>query len=99
MFEPTSRYAGVHDTTLTVTEPDGSTRTIPYKARRFVEPDAAVPVRAFAPLQGERPDQLAARLLGDPQQFWRLCDANVVIHPDELGDPPGGRIAVPVIGP
>ena len=25
-----------------------------------------------------------ARYLGDPEQFWRLCDANAALRPDEL---------------
>ena len=86
MFDATSRYAGVPDGQLTVTEPDGTTRTIPYKARRFPDP-GAVATRVFAPIQGERPDQLAGRLLGDPQQFWRLCDANHSMVPDVSEDP------------
>jgi hypothetical protein len=27
---------------------------------------------------------VTARYLGDPTQFWRLCDANGVLHPVEL---------------
>ena len=50
---------------------------------------AAVPAppENFAPLQivtigaGDRLDNLAARYIGDPQQFWRLCDANGAMQP------------------
>jgi len=34
--------------------------------------------------QGERPDHVAARVLGDSEQFWRLCDANGSVVPDAL---------------
>jgi hypothetical protein len=34
--------------------------------------------------QGERLDNITARYLGDPEQFWRLCDANAAMQPEEL---------------
>ena len=34
--------------------------------------------------QGERLDNITARYLDDPTQFWRVCDANVVLRPEEL---------------
>ncbi|HZT57821.1 MAG TPA: LysM domain-containing protein, partial [Pyrinomonadaceae bacterium] len=34
--------------------------------------------------QGERLDQIAAQYLGDPEQFWRICDANGALRPEEL---------------
>jgi hypothetical protein len=36
--------------------------------------------------QGDRLDNIAAALIGDPQQFWRICDANYVLHPAECED-------------
>ena len=36
---------------------------------------------------GERLDVIAALLLGDPTQFWRLCDANLATRPEELETP------------
>lgn len=80
VFPATSRYAGLP---LATTEVDG--RAVRYVTRRVV-PAA----ERFAVLEehvveaGERPDTLAAELVGDPEQFWRLCDANAVLHPDEL---------------
>jgi hypothetical protein len=34
--------------------------------------------------QGERLDNITALYLGDPEQFWRLCDANAAMQPEEL---------------
>ena len=34
--------------------------------------------------EGDRLDNIAAHYLGDPEQFWRLCDANEAMQPDEL---------------
>jgi nucleoid-associated protein YgaU len=48
-------------------------------------------------VQGDRLDNLAARYLGDPEQFWKICDANNVLRPDELTEEIGRvvRIALP----
>ena len=35
-------------------------------------------------MQGERLDNITAEYLGDPELFWRVCDANNVIAPEEL---------------
>jgi hypothetical protein len=34
--------------------------------------------------QGERLDQIANRSFRDPQRFWRICDANAAMWPDDL---------------
>jgi hypothetical protein len=44
-------------------------------------------------LPGERLDHIAARYLGDPTQFWRICDATAVIRPAELEEP-GERLPI-----
>jgi nucleoid-associated protein YgaU len=81
LFPPTSRYHGIAAAQLTLA--DGT--TIAYLRRRFVPPP-----ENFALLQehvvaaGDRLDNLAARYLGDPLQYWRLCDANRAMRPDEL---------------
>ena len=81
MFEHTSRYYPLE--TAIYTDPGG--RDIPYKRRRFlpIAPAAAV-IAEHEVTQGERLDNIAARYLGDPEQFWRLCDDNEAMHPDEL---------------
>lgn len=81
MFPITSRYAvlllGEYVT------PDG--RTIVYARRRFVPPPDRFET-LLEPLvtAGERLDNITAQYLGDPEQFWRVCDANAVIEPAEL---------------
>jgi hypothetical protein len=98
VFDPTSRYFAIPDTTLSVRQPDGFVLVVAYKRRRLVRPASEAPTlteHTFA--QGERLDTLAARYLGDPRQFWRICDANEVIWPGELVEEVGRaiRIAMP----
>jgi hypothetical protein len=48
--------------------------------------------------QGDRLDTITARYLGDPTQFWRICDANDTLRPDELEEPGRTvRIALPLL--
>jgi hypothetical protein len=90
-FPATSRYHGIALSTLTL--PDGT--TVAYVQRRFVPPPERFVVLAEHRVQsGDRLDNLAARFLGDPQQFWRLCDANRAMRPDELIETPGRALLV-----
>jgi hypothetical protein len=56
----------------------------------------------FATLQtvtvqyGDRIDRLAAQYLGDPLAFWRLCDANGALSPEDLTATPGATISIPL---
>jgi hypothetical protein len=90
-FPATSRYHGISTARLTT----ASGKSVVYLRRRFVPP----PER-FALLQehviteGERVDAIAARYLGDPEQFWRICDANGVIRPEELIETVGRRVRI-----
>ena len=43
--------------------------------------------------QGERLDNITFQYLGDPEQFWRVCDANGAVRPDELTETTGGVCA------
>ena len=43
---------------------------------------------------GERLDLVANRFFGDPQQFWRICDANRAMRPDDLTAPIGRRLRI-----
>lgn len=91
MFSLTSRYRDIE--TVEFVMPDG--RKVKYVRRRIV-PAA----ERFALLQehlvagGERLDNITAQYLGDPEQFWRICDANNVIDPAELTQHIGQRIRI-----
>jgi len=90
MFFRGSRYEHIPD--ASIEGKDG--RAIRYKRMRFV-PQVSTPARlAIKVIDGDRPDLAAYRTLGDPEQFWRLCDANLAPRPVDLTATPG-RIAVP----
>jgi hypothetical protein len=85
MFDPTSRYYGLETATLSATDPDGLPRTIAYVRRRFVpQPADATRIVEHTFAAGERLDRVTARYLGEPTQFWQVCDANLVLRPEEL---------------
>ena len=93
MFESTSRYAGL--STATYTAPDG--REITYVRRRFLPRGDALPLLVEATVaDGERLDLITTRTLGDPEQFWRICDANNAMNPVELTAEPGATLRVPI---
>jgi len=93
MFEPTSRYANLETATLAMT--DG--RKVTYKRRRFLPRGKDLPVLVEVTVtQSERLDLITARTLGDPEQFWRVCDANDAMNPVELTSEIGRTLRVPV---
>jgi len=98
MFDPTSRYYQSEVATLTVTDSDGLPREIRYVRRRFIPSSTgSTTLIEHTVTQGDRLDNITARYLGDPTQFWRICDANNVLQPNELTDKVGNviRIALP----
>ena len=91
MFPPTSRYFSVETTTLE--EPDG--KAIVYLKRRFVPPpERFALLQQHVVKQGERLDNVTALYLDDPEQFWRICDANRAMRPDELTETIGRRLRI-----
>lgn len=95
MFESTSRYAALETGTLKA--PEG--RDIPYKRRRFLPPRGFGPLLAEVTVaHGDRLDLITARVLGDPEQFWRVCDENVPMNPVDLTARVGEIVHVPVPG-
>ncbi len=93
MFAPTSRYFGI--ATAQFTAADG--RQVVYLRRRFLPPSGTGTAMAeHIATQGERLDNITSRYLGDPEQFWRLCDANDAMRPDELTARIGRRLRIPL---
>jgi hypothetical protein len=90
-FPPNSRYNA--SATLTYTFPDG--RAVAYLARRFVPRVEQIgSLGTHTVVAGDRLDNLAARHLGDAEQYWRLCDANGAMRPDELVETAGRELRI-----
>jgi hypothetical protein len=90
-FSVGSRYHGI--TTLRLVGIDGE--PVVYLRRRFIPmPDRFAVLTVHHVREGERLDNIAAQYLGDPLQFWRICDANNVIVPEELTDRVGNEILI-----
>lgn len=90
-FPSTSRYATVEITQLA--RPDGT--VIPVLRRRFVPDPAAFETLVEHPVaSGERLDTITAAFLDDPEQYWRVCDANRAIRPAELTEELGRAIRI-----
>jgi hypothetical protein len=90
-FPVSSRYHDVEVATVTAAEG----RTIAYLRRRFVPPPESFSLlREHVVRAGERLDQVAAAEISDPEQFWRVADANGAMAPEELTDAPGRRLRI-----
>lgn len=81
MFSLTSRYQGIP--TAVYDLPDG--RKVPYVRRRFLpRPEELVVIGEHEVRHGERLDTIAFAVFGDPEQFWRIADANRATDLDDL---------------
>ena len=96
MFDASSRYAAVQ--TATLRDADG--RVVAYVRRRFLPQGAGLPLLIEVDVvQGDRLDLITARTLGDPEAFWRICDANNALDPAELVHVAGRHLRVPLPQP
>jgi len=93
MFDVNSRYHEIPIAELIT--PEG--RKIVYVRRRFIPPaPTSVALAEHSVTEGERLDNITARYIGDPEQFWRFCDANNAMKPEEL-EAVGRRLRVPTL--
>ena len=95
MFSVTSRYNGIEQAEFVAA--DG--RRLVYVRRRLLPPDPPVAVLTeHVVAQGDRLDNVTGRYLGDPEQFWRICDANLALRPEDLTAPDrlGSRLLIPL---
>jgi hypothetical protein len=91
LFPANSRYQNVD--TAKIVHPDGT--EVVYLKRRFVpQPDGFTLLQEHVVAEGDRLDNVTARYLGDPEQFWRVCDANRAMRPDELTEEVGRRLRI-----
>jgi hypothetical protein len=91
MFTSRSRYASIADAVYTTS--DG--RKINYKVLRITPDTTSLQQHTLA--QGDRLDVLAFQYYNDAEQFWRICDGNVALRPDDLTQDIGAQIAIPVV--
>ncbi|MBP2302799.1 hypothetical protein [Azospirillum picis] len=90
-FAPTSRYYGLP--TVRSTLPDG--RTVVFVTRRFLPPVANFSViETVTAVAEERLDNLAARHLGEAEQWWRIADANGAMLPEAVVAEPGATVYI-----
>ena len=90
-FPMTSRYYTVETAKLTT----AAGRPIAYLRRRFVPPpERFVLLQEHTVIEGDRLDLLAVQYQGDPEQFWRICDANAAIRPNDLVETIGRKLRI-----
>ena len=90
MFVKGSRYESVPEGIYQ--DPRG--RQIPYKLLRIIGPTQSLQAHTVRSL--DRLDMIAFQYYDDPEQFWRICDANFAVFPDELLEV-GRRLLIPLV--
>jgi hypothetical protein len=90
-FPFTSRYYATETAKL---ETEGG-QTIVHLRRRFIpQPESFEMINEHTVIEGERLDNVAAKPLGDPEQFWRMADANRAMRPEELTEEIGRKLRI-----
>jgi hypothetical protein len=91
MFPPGSRY-----TALPVLKfLDGTGKELAYVSRRFLPSgDEFDLLLLHTVVEGERLDNITAQYIDDPQQFWRISDANEAMSPFDLVSRAGKTIRI-----
>lgn len=91
LFPITSRYYGLDIATFKT--PTGT--QITYLRRRFVpSPSRFALLQEHTVTEGDRLDNITAQYLGDPEQFWRVADANNAMNPGELTETIGRKLRI-----
>ena len=96
MFDPTSRYYPLDEAIYV----DEHGHHISYKRRRFLPQGIQMPLLTeVTVIVGDRLDLIAGRTLNAPDHFWRICDANDAMDPqemlDEVANDPNRRLRIP----
>jgi hypothetical protein len=99
MFEQSSRYFALP---VRLYQPasktnSASTQPVAYAGRRFLPNGDQMMLAGVERVEREddRLDLVAARALGAPEMFWRICDANNALWPFDLTDTTGRTLRVP----
>jgi hypothetical protein len=90
--DPTSRFADLP--LYEVAGSDGGMRRV--IGLRVPRPALGAPIGRRMLREGEGVDLVAQELLGDEALWWRILDANPLVHPFDLR--PGDTLAIPPPG-
>lgn len=91
-MEHESRYHGIEKKEYEFD--DG--REVTYRRRRFLPGGKTMPTLTKVTVgEGDRLDLITAANLGNPENFWRVCDANDVMDPNQL-EIVGRRVRIPI---
>jgi len=91
LFPPNSRYSGIDTATL---ERSDGTLVIYLRRRIIPPPERFAQLQEHTVEQDDRLDNLAFTYFADPELFWRICDANAAIRPEELIETVGRRLRI-----
>lgn len=92
-FPPNSRYYMTPERTRTL--PDGTVQT--FTGRRIIPATERFVAMDRLRLTGaERIDMIANLAYGDPELYWRICDANGDQDPARATDTPGRLLILPL---
>ncbi len=89
MFFKGSRYEKVGDLEMV----DENGRILRYKNTRFIPATSAQLIHVVT--AGERLDHLAYKYYRDAERFWRICDANKVMWPNDLVEEANEQVGIP----
>ena len=89
MFARGSRYETVPDAVYKT--PTG--REVVYKRLRLIPDPPALQTHQVT--AGDRLDLIAFRFYQDPEQYWRISDANRALLPEDLTRAVGRRLRIP----
>jgi hypothetical protein len=92
-FPPNSRYYNVPLRKRTAE--DGTEQT--FVARRIIPAvERYRPLDRYHPQGDDRIDNIAETAFGDPEQYWRICDANGEAEPANATKPDGRLLVIPM---
>ncbi len=90
MYAAGSRYQTVPTAVFT----GGRGERIVYTLPRLTPDAPSIQIHTVA--QGDRLDLISSAYYGDPEQFWRICDGNNALRPDDLTSQVGRRLLIPL---
>lgn len=90
-FPPTSRYFNIETATIKMANGE----TVSYLRRRFLPPaERFTLLLEHTVVEDERLDNITAKYMDDPEQFWRIADANSAMRPQELTETVGRKLRI-----